>query len=144
MLDARDDTRRAIIRNHQGLPEGIRYPEASEGQLIVFENEFGKIPDLFRWYLLNCGGGVVGSEWVDGIKNLPDTHREFNRERATGFWPLMNDVFVIGRDKGGNYFGIHQPSGRLVLEDHDFGGLHEIAPSLEHFLVCGLIGDNDQ
>lgn len=51
----------------------------------------------------------------------------------------MNDVFVIGWDGGGNPFGIHIESGRIIVEDHDFGGIHDMAKSFAAFLEHGLL-----
>jgi hypothetical protein len=51
----------------------------------------------------------------------------------------MRDVFVIGWDGWGNPYGICQSSGRMVVEDHDVGGIHEMAESFVAFLVRGLI-----
>ena len=127
----------AAWRSRDGADE-INSPPASEKSLREFEEEFGPIPDKFHWFLENCGGGVVGAEWIDDIEALKTTHRRFKSERDAGYWPLMNQVFVIGRDGAGNFFGIHEPSGKLVVEDHDFGGLHEMAESFATILTRDL------
>lgn len=117
----------------------IRHPPASEPQLAAFEARFGRIPPVFRWFLETCGGGVIGSDWVDGIEQLTLTHEKFRAEsaRATGW--RMTDVFVIGWDGAGNPFGIDLNTGRLLVEDHHFGGIHEVAPSFEAFLASDLL-----
>lgn len=121
----------------------VNAPPATEDQLQAFEVAFGPIPDEFRWFLSACGGGPVGSEWVDSIDELPDTHRKFREEvRMPHGWTLA-DTFVIGWDGGGNPYGIHAPTGRLLVEDHDFGGIHEMAPSFAAFLARGLSLDTD-
>jgi hypothetical protein len=116
----------------------INAPPATEDQLRAFEGEFGTIPADFRWFLAACGGGPVGSEWVDSIDELPDTHRKFRAEFGPPRGWTMADVFVIGWDGWGNPYGIHAPTGRVLVEDHDFGGVYEMAPSFAAFLAKGL------
>jgi hypothetical protein len=127
----------AIITAYKQLPDSCRYNPASEVRLQDFEQEFGAIPGDYRWFLANCGGGVCGSEWIDGIEQLFMTHRKYRAESNPGGW-TMRDVFIIGWDGAGNPYGIHQDSGRLLVEDHDFGGTHEWAESLAAYLCNGL------
>jgi hypothetical protein len=129
--------RKASLEAWQTLPADCRYPPASEDQLRQFEATFGPIPADFRWFLGHCGGGVIGSEWVDGIEQLPGSHRKFQNERKPEGWSMSN-VFVIGWDGAGNPFGIHRVSGKLLVEDHNFGGIHEMAKSFSAFLVKAL------
>ena len=131
-----DALRDAIRSAHAGLPDDCRYAPATEKQLREFEAIFGPIPGDYRWYLAHCGGGVIGSEWVDGIDELPASHRKFRAECGPGGWS-MRDVFVIGWDGRGNPFGIHRSTGKLLVEDHDFGGVHEVAESFEAFVIRG-------
>lgn len=119
------------------IPNEDRDTPATEEQLQWFAASFGPIPDDYRWFLSACGGGPCGGEWIDGIEELPETHRKFKEEFGPGGWSLA-DVFVIGCDGAGNPFGIHEPSGRVLVEDHDFGGIHEMAASFSAFLVKGL------
>ena len=119
------------------MPDDCRRHPATEEQLRAFEAAFGPIPEDYRWYLAHCGGGVIGSEWVDGIEELSASHRKFRQEVGPGGW-TMRDVFVIGWDGGGNPFGIELHTGRLLVEDHDFGGVRAIAESFEGFLARGL------
>jgi hypothetical protein len=57
--------------------------------------------------------------------------------RIPNGWTLKG-VFVIGWDGAGNPFGIDGDSGRVLVEDHNFGGVHELATSFEAFLARGL------
>lgn len=128
-----------IVDAFKALPDGCRYPAATEADLAAFEADFVSIPADFRWFLAACGGGTVGSDWVDGISELRDSHRKFHAESsADGGW-TMRDVFVIGWDGSGNPFGIHAATGKLVVEDHDFGGVHDMAESLTDFLAGRLL-----
>ncbi len=82
---------------------------------------------------------MVGSEWVDDIERLSKTHQKFSAESGMANGWRMKGVFVIGWDGAGNPFGIHTQSGKVLVEDHNFGGVHEMAPSFEAFLVRGLL-----
>jgi hypothetical protein len=133
-------THQALLGAWLALPEDIRYPPAAEDQLRSFESEFGPIPLEFRRFLAEFGGGVVGREWVDGIRELPFTHGKFRKEFGPHGWS-MADVFVIGWDGAGNPFGIDRSSGKVLVEDHNLGGIHEIAESFGGFLEAGLKPD---
>ena len=41
-------------------------------------------------------------------------------------------MFIIGWDGGGNPFSIETTTGRVILEEPDFGGIHKLAPNLDH------------
>ena len=120
----------------RSLPADIRYAQASPEQLEAFEGKHGPIPAEYRAFLQEFGGGAVGSEWVDGIGQLPRTHAKFNSERGVGGWSMAN-VFVIGWDGAGNPIGI-DASGAVVVEDHNFGEVHQLASSFAEFLARGL------
>jgi hypothetical protein len=117
------------------LPESVRSTPATEEELVAFEARFGAIPPDFRWFLLTCGGGPVGSEWVNDISELPRSHETFRHQCAEPDGWTMRDVFIIGWDGAGNPFGIHGPTGELRVEDHNFGGIHCMAESFAQFLI---------
>ncbi|MBI5759593.1 MAG: SMI1/KNR4 family protein [Planctomycetales bacterium] len=129
----------ALLTAWKAKPESIRYRPASEDQLIRFESEFEHVPTEFRLFLSEFGGGAVGSEWVDGIEELFESHRKFRKEFGPPRGWTMTNVFVIGWDGVGNPFGIHQPSGKILVEDHNFGGIHTMAESFEEFLIEGIL-----
>jgi hypothetical protein len=116
------------------LPESVRSAPAAENELTAFEARYGFIPEDFRWFLSTCGGGPIGSEWVDDISKLPVSHDTFHKQRAQPNGWTMRDVFIIGWDGSGNPFGIHTPTGELRVEDHTFGGVRCMAESFAHFL----------
>lgn len=131
-------SRALILKLWSPRPEEIRYVRATEGALSSFEKEFGPIPEDFRWFLAACGGGVVGSEWVDGIEQLAGSHRKHLRERSAHGWKA--NFFVIGWDGAGQPFGIDRATGELVAEPEGRGGeVHRLSPSIEAFLLQGLI-----
>lgn len=107
----------------------INAPPATAEAISQFEVEFGQIPPPFRWFLAACGGGPVGSEWVDDITALAATHRRFREEFSN-----LDGLFVIGWDGRGDPFGIEEASGRVLGVDHDNGEVFERAPSFEAFL----------
>ena len=125
-----------LISKWQLLPSDVRSAPASEGQLLAFESFHGPIPVEYRDFLSICGGGPVGAEWIDGIEELTDTHRKFHRERGPAGWENA-DVFVIGWDGAGNPISI-DGAGKVVVEDHNFGGVRVLAPSFSAFLAKGL------
>ena len=125
------------IQEHIGaMPESLRREPATEEELREFEARYGAIPSDYRWFLLTCGGGHFGAEEVDDIVRLAKSHAKFRREFGPPRGWTMRDVFIIGWDGAGNPFGI--ASGRVVVEDHNFGGIHELAPSLEEFMLRGV------
>ena len=131
--------RKALVAAWHTCPAEDRHPPATEDELRAFETEFGPIPPAFREYLAVCGGRVGGApEWIDGLPELPDTHRQFLADSGPGGFWTMRGVFIIGWDGGGNPFGIELSSGRVVVEDHDFGGIHKMAPSFHAMLARGL------
>lgn len=140
MLTVDQPLRARILEAWESLPEEIRGHPASEAALRAFEADHGPIPEAHRWFLSACGGGIVGADRVDDIEELRGSHAKFHAElNRPGGW-TMRDVFVIGWDGGGNPFGINRTTGRILLEDHTFGGIHEVASSLEEFVLRGLLG----
>jgi hypothetical protein len=115
-----------ILKAHADLPLDCRCAPASEEALAAFEAQSGPIPADYRWYLRECGGGVIGSEWIDGIDELPETHRRVREGQQNGFYTLR-DFFPIGWDGEGNPYGFDLKSGRIITEDHNFGGIHDVA-----------------
>jgi hypothetical protein len=131
-------SRALILKLWSARPQEIRYVPAAEGALSSFEKEFGAIPEDFRWFLASCGGGVVGSEWVDGIEQLAGSHRKHLRERSADEWKA--DFFLIGWDGAGNPFGINRATGELVVElEGSDGEVRLLSPSIEAFLLNGII-----
>lgn len=130
-----EHTNRRLIRAlWDGRPQDIRSPPASEATLREFEAQFSTIPEDFRWFLAECGGGVVGSEWVDDIERLAASHRKYEQERGAGH--RRSNIFVIGWDGGGQPFGL-DPLTHAVVIDAD-GETRQLSPSIEHFLLRGL------
>jgi hypothetical protein len=111
----------SVTQAHNALPESCRSAPASEEALVAFEAEHGAIPADYRWYLANCGGGVIGCDWIDSIKELWETHRRVKEARAKGFYLRLGDYFPVGWDGWGCTYGFDLKTGRIMLEDHELG-----------------------
>jgi SMI1 / KNR4 family (SUKH-1) len=136
MLSA--ESKQKIQAHVEAMPAGLKCSPATEEQLLEFESTYGAIPEDYRWFLLVCGGAHFGAEKVDDISRLKTSHAKFKREFGPPRSWTMKDVFVIGWDGLGNPFGIEYSTGRILVEDHNFGGIHELAPSLEEFMLKGV------
>jgi len=123
----------------EAKPREMRADPASEEELERFESIYGPIPQSYRWFLKHYGGGVVGSEWVDSIEDLFKTHAKFRDEFGLPRGWTMTGVFVIGWDGAGNPFGIEIETGRILVEDHNFGGIHEMFASFEDFIFSDTL-----
>ena len=134
-----DIIKQQIVEAWHSLPESVKGRTASEDQLLGFEEMYGPVPPDLRWFLLACGGCPVGSNWVDGIEELPNSHKKFADETRTPNGWTMSGVFIVGWDGSGNPYGICKKTGRILVEDHDFGGIHEMASSFEEMLMQGLL-----
>lgn len=133
-----EQLREALLAAWRDCPEEYRSSPATEEELSAFESEFGRLPPEHREYLAVCGGGIgAAPEWLDNIAELRNTYQHCQKGLAQG-WLTMADVFVIGWDGCGNPFGIERASGRILVEDHDFGGVHEMASSFVALLWSGL------
>jgi hypothetical protein len=130
--------KRKIQEHIAAMPTSVRHEPASEEELREFEATYGPIPQDYRWFLLACGGGYFGSDEIDDIAALTKSHTKFRKEFGPPRGWSMHDVFVIGWDGFANPFGIEKSTGRIVVEDHNLGGVHELAPSLEEFMLRGV------
>lgn len=85
---------------------------------------------------------VVAAECAvpTGLTVLGSCQRRIgNSNRNVGRGWSMQGVVIIGWDGFGNPFGIEASSGRILVEDHNFGGIHEMADSLLALLSKGLL-----
>jgi hypothetical protein len=123
------EVQRRILATLSELPSDVREPPATLEQLEQFERAFGEVAHQYRWFLLNWGGGAVGREWLDGISKLAASQTKYQEEFGPPSGWSMERVFIIGWDGFGNPIAIHKPTGRVLLENHNFGGVHELASS---------------
>lgn len=84
--------------------------------------------ELYREWLVSTGGGPIGSDWYDGIHELADSQESLR----INDWSITG--FVIGWDGAGNPLVLKE-NGMILTEDHNFGGIHEVAQSFEALLA---------
>ena len=118
------------------LPEEVRSRKATAVEIAEFEAEHAPIPECFKDFLMNFGGGPIGGEWICGIDSLPRVFKKCNHEKISGHWNGESG-FPIGSDGAGNPITISL-DGRVLVEDHNFGGVHVLAPTFSLFLASGL------
>ena len=127
-------SRSAVVTELSTYPSDIREAPATERELQAFETALGSIPPDVRWFLSTCGGGVVGRERLDGVQNLWRSHEKYLKECGPPSGWSMDNVFVIGWDGAGNPIAVHRKTGQVLVEDHDFGGIHVEAESFGKYL----------
>lgn len=137
----REQSKKRILELWKSRNADLSYPPASEQQIEEFENECLKIPEDYRWFLLNCGGGLVASEWVDAIDELYATHIRFNQECTEGKSWTISDCFVIGWDSSGSPIAIDK-GGNIVVQWEADREIYQLASSLESWLLDSLIPSN--
>ena len=118
-------------------PSGTTYPPATAEQLADFEERHTVIPADYRWFLQECGSGVVGSEWLDGIDDLFSSHQKFREECAIPNGWRTKEMFLIGWDGSGSPIGI-LPGGSIVVEEPGSESARILSPSLSAYLAAGL------
>lgn len=121
------------------------WPDASgepvgEAEIAAAEASLGmSFPAEYREFVARYGGGVVGDTDIVGLRAAP-----FMGEGSPGVveetlrWrrqmPQLADWLVIAVDGGGNPIGFSPRGPAVLVFDHDFGGLIELAPSFNVFV----------
>ncbi len=136
-----EENKKKIIELWQAREPGLSYPVAKDEEIKDFEECCREIPEDYLWFLKNCGGGVVGSEWVDGIDDLHSTHTKFDDECAIPNGYTIKDSFIVGWDGAGNPMAI-SPEGKIIVQWHDSGDIEVLSESFENWLLSGLGVDN--
>jgi hypothetical protein len=85
---------------------------------------------IYRQWLIETGGGPIGSNWYDSPHELAASQKKLESES----WSLSG--WVIGWDGAGNPIAM-QPDGSIRTEDHNGGGIHLIANSFAELLERG-------
>ncbi|XFB08386.1 hypothetical protein AAGT13_10910, partial [Azotobacter salinestris] len=85
----------------------------------------------YRSWLLASGGGPIGPDWYDGVEELQQSQEKFKEEK----WSVAG--FVIGWDGAGNPIVLSN-GGKILTEDHNFGGVHELAESFDELLAANI------
>ncbi|WP_431685822.1 SMI1/KNR4 family protein [Hahella sp. NBU794] len=136
-----EESKKIILDLWAAREPDITYPAASKSQIEEFEVACREIPEDYKWFLLNCGGGVIGSEWVDRIDELHSTHIKFDEECATENGWTIGNCFIIGWDGSGSPIAI-DPDGRIIVEWEADSEIYQLASSLEEWLLNGLAPSN--
>ena len=126
-----------ILKLWKAREPGISYPPATKDEIADFENVCKDIPEDYKWFLLNCGGGVIGAEWTDSIDELHSTHTKFDEECAMNNGWTIGDSFIIGWDGSGSPIAINS-KGNIIVEWESDGKVYELAPSIEKWLLTNL------
>lgn len=91
-------------------------------------------------FLRRYGGAMVGSLPVFGLRPVEVMGNDWwsvveltRRFREQG-WPGVNEWYVISDDGFGNPIGVAR-DGRVMISDHNFGGVSVLATDFEDFLL---------
>jgi hypothetical protein len=95
--------------------------------------------DDYIAFLRRYGGATVGSLPIFGLRPVEVTGEPWSVVAATQIFrqealPGTEDWYVISNDGYGNPIGIAR-DGRVMIVDHDAGGLSVLADSFEDFLL---------
>jgi hypothetical protein len=93
--------------------------------------QYGVKEPLYRQWLIETGGGPIGPDWYDSLSELEEGQRKLAKEG----WSIQG--FVIGWNGAGNPVAL-QNDGTILVEDHNFGGIHVIANSFRELLASNI------
>ena len=131
------DNKKAIKKIWYSREGDLSNSISNDDDIANFIKTFGEIPDDYVWFLKTCGGGVVGSEWIDSISELHSSHEKFIEECKFSNGYTIGESFIIGWDGGGNPIAI-QSDGKVITQWHDSGKIDVLAESFEKWLLIGL------
>jgi len=117
--------------------DGTISPKASLNSIAEFEETHKSIPSEFKWFLLNCGGGTVGPEWVEGIDELFCIHQKYHEECNIPNGYSYPNFFIIGWDGSGSPILIDN-EGKVVAE-HPGEPLATLANSFAEWVISSHV-----
>ena len=79
-----------IIENYKQQYQGAFNGAASEETVDEILSQFRITNEIYRNWLIQTGGGPIGSDWFDGIKELKQSQEKIKSE------PWSISGFVIG------------------------------------------------
>ena len=127
-------SKKIILDSWAARDSCISYPLATQNEISDFECSFGEIPEDYKWFLTNCGGGVVCSEWLEKIDELEAAHIKFKNECEIENGWSTGHCFIIGWDGSGSPISI-APDGRILVEWEADREVYQVASSLEKWLL---------
>ncbi len=116
-----------LIDKYKEQYKGIFAGPVQSNDIDSLLNLYGITDKAYRLWLVETGGGPIGPDWYDGIEELSQSQEKLKSEN----WNITG--FVIGWDGAGNPLVLLH-NGAIVTEDHNFGGVHEVASSFEKLL----------
>ena len=116
-----------LINRYKEKYSGTYAGPASPSEVDSLLSELGISDQVYREWLVATGGGPIGSEWFDEVQELLPSQEKCASEK----WSISGAV--IGWDGAGNPIAI-QENGKILVEDHNFGGVHVFAESFEAYL----------
>jgi len=117
-----------IIEKYKKQYEAVIDGPASEEAVDKLLAHYQVVNPLYRNWLIETGGGPIGSDWYDTLAELDESQTSLQND----LWTISG--FVIGWDGAGNPLVLCE-DGKIITEDHDFGGIHNVAFSFEALLV---------
>lgn len=117
-----------VIEQYKQQYKGAYNGALSESAVVGILHKFAISDECYRNWLIQTGGGPVGSDWLDGIDELIKSQEKLRSE------PWSISGFVIGWDGAGNPIVIAQ-NGEIKTEDHNFGGVHVLASNFNELLA---------
>lgn len=104
-----------------------------------------KLDEDYIDFITSFGGGLIGSSEIYSMSNssmMDEDIIELNETyKNDNFWEGIDNWIIIGSDHSGNPIGIDL-DGKIVSNDHDFGGIYVIAESFSDYLIT-LLDDCD-
>lgn len=112
--------------------------KATTADIKFIENTLNlKLDEDYIDFISSFGGGVLGNKEIYSIKNSEiigdENIIEINERYKNDDWEGIEKWLIIGTDHSGNPIGI-DTNGKIVSNDHDFGGIFTVAESFEDYL----------
>jgi len=102
-----------------------------------------RLPEIFRWFIVNFGSGEPGSFTLYGV-GIPDiwgggelTIIDVTTEFIQNGWTAAEKGLVVAIDGRGNPV-VLLSDGSIIIEDHDVSDVRVIAKNYEELLVNAL------
>lgn len=123
---------------------GDAAPPGTEDEVNALAARLGSpMPDQYRDFLLRYGGAYIGQYPVYGVHRSKATGlgklraAEVNEGFRQQGWPHADEWLIVSEDGYGNAIGIAD-DGRVLVWDHELGGIYELGSSFEDFLLQEL------
>jgi hypothetical protein len=117
-----------LINNYISQYHAIVNGQVDASDVDLTLTKYKIVDPVYREWLIRTGGGPIGADWFDGLYELEVSQSKLTQEN----WNITG--FVIGWDGAGNPI-VMTKDGSIKTEDHNFGGIHEIAKSFTDLLT---------